>query len=98
MSNKKVLCLLTAVLSFSGAAFGQTGEPQVTEPQPVVAEQPLAEQPIAEQAPAATYGQRSHLVNEKHDGADISSWSGISMASKVHFETTLELVHQQGDI
>ena len=39
-----------------------------------------------------------NLVNEKRDGANISSWGGICMTSKIHIETTIELVHQQGDI
>ena len=39
-----------------------------------------------------------NLVNEKRDGANISSWGGICMTSKIHIETTIELVHQQGDM
>jgi len=38
-----------------------------------------------------------NLVNEKRDGADISSWKGFCMTGKISSETIVELVHQQGE-
>lgn len=54
MSQKKVLFLLTTILSFSSAAFGQIGEPLVEEQQPTSVEQAPASEPVVEQSAIAT--------------------------------------------
>lgn len=53
MSQKKVLFLLTAILSFSSAAFGQMGESLVEEQQPTSVEQAPASEPVVEQSTIA---------------------------------------------
>jgi len=55
MSQKKVLFLLTTILSFSSAAFGQIGEPLVEEQPAAVESQPV----YAEQTPVAAQQQNS---------------------------------------
>lgn len=54
MSKQKVLFLLTAILSFSSAAFGQMGESLVEEQQPTSVEQAPASEPVVEQSAIAT--------------------------------------------
>lgn len=53
MSQKKVLFLLTTILSFSSAAFGQVNEADVTEQQPAIVEQAPASEPVVEQSTIA---------------------------------------------
>ena len=53
MSQKKVLFLLTTILSFSSAAFGQVNEADVTEQQPAIVEQTPASEPVVEQSTIA---------------------------------------------
>lgn len=53
MSQKKVLFLLTTILSFSSAAFGQVNEADVTEQQPAIVEQTSASEPVVEQSTIA---------------------------------------------
>lgn len=54
MSQKKVLFLLTTILSFSSVAFGQVNEADVTEQQPAIVEQAPASEPVVEQSAIAT--------------------------------------------
>lgn len=54
MSKKKVLFLLTTILSFSSVAFGQVNEADVTEQQPAIVEQAPASEPVVEQSAIAT--------------------------------------------
>lgn len=53
MSKQKVLFLLTTILSFSSAAFGQVNEADVTEQQPAIVEQTSASEPVVEQSTIA---------------------------------------------
>ncbi len=53
MSKQKVLFLLTTILLFSSAAFGQVNEADVTEQQPAIVEQTSASEPVVEQSAIA---------------------------------------------
>ena len=53
MSKQKVLFLLTTILLFSSAAFGQVNEADDTEQQPAIVEQTSASEPVVEQSTIA---------------------------------------------
>ena len=80
MSKQKVLFLLTTILSFSSAAFGQVNEADVTEQQPAIVEQTSASEPVVEQStiaaeqPAAiesqpVYAEQAPVAAQQQDSA-----------------------------
>ncbi|MBQ3839625.1 MAG: hypothetical protein II819_06700 [Fibrobacter sp.] len=80
MSKQKVLFLLTTILSFSSAAFGQIGEPLVEEQQPTSVEQAPASEPVVEQSAIATkqpgavesqpvYAEQTPVAAQQQDSA-----------------------------
>ncbi len=80
MSKQKVLFLLTTILLFSSAAFGQIGEPLVEEQQPTSVEQAPASEPVVEQSAIATeqpgavesqpvYAEQTPVAAQQQDSA-----------------------------
>jgi len=84
MSNKKVLFLLTTILSFSSAAFGQVNEADVTE-QPAIVGQAPASEPVVEQSaivaeqPAAiesqpVYAEQAPVAEQQQDSTGVQPY------------------------
>lgn len=84
MSNKKVLFLLTTILSFSSAAFGQVNEADVTE-QPAIVGQAPASEPVVKQSaivaeqPAAiesqpVYAEQAPVVAQQQDSTGVQPY------------------------